>query len=385
MASDGKSYYAQTPMLDDIMVIQAMYGAETTTRTGNTVYGFNSNADRSVYDFSVNKHPVLAIWDSGGIDTLDLSGFSTASVISLIPGTFSNCDAMTSNIAIARNCWIENATGGSGNDTITGNDLANILIGNGGNDTITGGLGNDTLIGGAGADKLQGGDGNDIIYYDATDGMANVNGGSGLDSLAFLGVVQAVDLALYGFEQALAILTDTGGQSWTTKTDVYDLSGNLIRNETQNDNGTSSIVEYDVYNQFSWSTRTRSYDSSGTMTGEVLVSDSGGPGPNLAPTDLALSASSVVEGAATGTVVGTLSATDPTAGDTFTYTLLNNAGGRFSLNGAQLVVASAALLDFETATSHAVTVQVKRLGRQHLPGGFHDRGYQQHRRRYRAL
>ena len=159
VASDGKSYYAQTPMLDDIMVIQAMYGAETTTRTGNTVYGFNSNADRSVYDFSVNKHPVLAIWDSGGIDTLDLSGFSTASVISLIPGTFSNCDAMTSNIAIARNCWIENATGGSGNDTITGNDLANILIGNGGNDTITGGLGNDTLIGGAGADKLQGGDG----------------------------------------------------------------------------------------------------------------------------------------------------------------------------------------------------------------------------------
>jgi serralysin len=59
VASDGKSYYAQTPMIDDIMVIQAMYGAETTTRTGNTTYGFNSNADRSVFDFSTNKHPVL--------------------------------------------------------------------------------------------------------------------------------------------------------------------------------------------------------------------------------------------------------------------------------------------------------------------------------------
>ena len=32
VASDGKSYYAQTPMIDDIMVIQAMYGAETTTQ-----------------------------------------------------------------------------------------------------------------------------------------------------------------------------------------------------------------------------------------------------------------------------------------------------------------------------------------------------------------
>ena len=57
VASDGKSYYAQTPMIDDIMVIQAMYGAETTTRTGNTVYGFNSNADRSVYDFAHEPAP----------------------------------------------------------------------------------------------------------------------------------------------------------------------------------------------------------------------------------------------------------------------------------------------------------------------------------------
>lgn len=361
VASDGNTYYAQTPMIDDIMVIQAIYGAETTTRTGDTVYGFNSNADRSVFDFSVNKHPVLSIWDSGGIDTLDLSGFSTASVISLVPGTFSNADAMTSNISIARNTWIENAIGGSGNDTITGNDLANKLIGNAGNDTINGGLGNDILIGGAGADKLQGGDGDDIIYYDAADGMANVNGGTGFDSLLFQGAWQAINLVLYGFEQSLLMLTDTASQSWTTKTDVYDLSGNIIRSETQNDNGTASIVEYDVYNQYSWSTRTRSYDASGTMTNEVLAPDGGGgpsPGTNLAPTDLALSASSVIEGAAVGTVVGTLSATDPTAGETFTYALLNNAGGRFSLNGAQLVVANAALLDFETATSHAVTVQV---------------------------
>ena len=41
--SDGKLYSPQTPMVNDVMAIQAIYGAETTTRTGDTVYGFGSN------------------------------------------------------------------------------------------------------------------------------------------------------------------------------------------------------------------------------------------------------------------------------------------------------------------------------------------------------
>ena len=32
VASDGKVHFAQTPMVEDIVVIQAMYGADTTTR-----------------------------------------------------------------------------------------------------------------------------------------------------------------------------------------------------------------------------------------------------------------------------------------------------------------------------------------------------------------
>jgi serralysin len=152
-------------MLHDILAIQALYGVETTTRTGNTIYGFGSNADRSVYNFATNTHPVLTIWDAGGIDTLNLSGFSTASRIDLNPGAYSDCDGMTTNIAIAFNCFIENATGGSGNDSITGNALANILKGNAGNDTLVGGDGNDTLDGGTGNDGLQGGNGIDTADY----------------------------------------------------------------------------------------------------------------------------------------------------------------------------------------------------------------------------
>ena len=152
VASDGRTYYAQTPMLDDVLAIQAIYGADTTTRTGNTTYGFNANVDRVVFDFVQNPHPIVTIYDAGGIDTLDLSGFSSPSRIDLNPGTYSDADMMTMNIAIARNTWIENAVGGSGNDVFIGNVLANTLTGNAGNDTFTGGGGNDRIYGGAGTD-----------------------------------------------------------------------------------------------------------------------------------------------------------------------------------------------------------------------------------------
>ena len=79
---------------------------------------------------------------------------------------------------------------------------------------------------------------------------------------------------------------------------------------------------------------------------------------NEAPTNVALSTSSVAENAANGTVVGALSSTDPDAGDSFTYTLLDNAGGRFALSGSNLVVANSGLLNFEAATSHNVQVRV---------------------------
>jgi serralysin len=165
VASNNQSYSPQTPMLHDILAIQALYGVETTTRTGNTIYGFGSNADRSVYNFTTNAHPVLTIWDAGGLDTLNLSGFSTASRIDLNAGSYSDCDGMTKNIAIAFNCFIENATGGSGNDSITGNALANLLRGSAGNDSLIGGDGNDTLDGGTGSDSLQGGNGIDSADY----------------------------------------------------------------------------------------------------------------------------------------------------------------------------------------------------------------------------
>ncbi|PXW89991.1 cadherin domain-containing protein, partial [Nitrosomonas sp. Nm84] len=85
---------------------------------------------------------------------------------------------------------------------------------------------------------------------------------------------------------------------------------------------------------------------------------------NDAPTDLALSANTVAENAANGTSVGTVSTTDPDNGDTQSYSLTDTAGGRFAINGStgEITVANGALLDYEAATSHSVTVRVTDSG-----------------------
>ena len=55
-------------------------------------------------------------------------------------------------------------------------------------------------------------------------------------------------------------------------------------------------------------------------------------------------------------MVGSLSAVDPDAGDTASFTLVDNANGLFAISGGNLVVAGA--LDYETAQSHQATVRV---------------------------
>ena len=146
--------YGSTPLLYDIVAIQNKYGANTSTRSGNTTYGFNSNAGREQFDFTQTDDPVITIWDGGGTDTLDLSGYSVTQTIRLGEGEFSDVGGMTSNVSIAFGTTIENATGGSGNDTFYGNDSNNILLGGGGNDTFHGGLGDDTINGQTGDDTV---------------------------------------------------------------------------------------------------------------------------------------------------------------------------------------------------------------------------------------
>ncbi|MEE1613199.1 cadherin domain-containing protein [Microvirga sp. CF3016] len=78
-----------------------------------------------------------------------------------------------------------------------------------------------------------------------------------------------------------------------------------------------------------------------------------------APTQVNLSGSSVAELAASGELVGILSAVDPNPGDTVTYSLTDDAGGLFKLDasGTKVVVADGIKIDFEQARMHTVTVR----------------------------
>ena len=128
--------------------------------------------DRSSTSAGYSQAPALTIYDSGGNDTLDCSGYSTAQTIDLHAGAFSSVGGLVNNIGIALNAMIENAIGGSGNDTLIANDLGCTLTGGGGNDTLTGGAGIDRLIGGIGVDTLSGGGGVDTFAFAFGDSSA---------------------------------------------------------------------------------------------------------------------------------------------------------------------------------------------------------------------
>jgi hypothetical protein len=138
--------YAVTPMVADILAMQQLYGLSTTTRTGNTTYGYNSNAG-AIYNASLYPHVAYTIFDNGGTDTLDFSGSSANQLINLNPETFSNVNGQTGNVTISRGVVIENAIGGNGNDTLVGNGANNVLVGGAGADRLTGDLGSDIFQG----------------------------------------------------------------------------------------------------------------------------------------------------------------------------------------------------------------------------------------------
>ena len=78
---------------------------------------------------------------------------------------------------------------------------------------------------------------------------------------------------------------------------------------------------------------------------------------DVVPSDIALSVTSVNENAATNTVVGALTVTDPDLNDPRTFSIVG-ADGRFKISGTNLVVDNGVLLDREAATSHSVTIRV---------------------------
>src|SRR5205807_1497440 len=70
-------------------------------------------------------------------------------------------------------------------------------------------------------------------------------------------------------------------------------------------------------------------------------------------------ANTVSEGAANGDLVGITASSTDVHGGTVTFSLSDDAGGRFAIDASSgvVTVANASLLDYETATSHDITVK----------------------------
>ena len=251
-----------TPQLADIIAVGNLYGLSTTTRTGNTTYGFNNNSGREIFDAALHPSVAYTIYDSGGVDTLDYSGFSSNQRINLNPETFSNVGFSVGNVVIARGTVIENARGGSGADTIIGNDAANSLSGNDGNDTLTGGIGDDILDGGAGNDTITGGSG----FWDTLIGGAGVDsldGGAGNDRY----IVNAAG------EHAAAEFHDSGPQNGIDSNIVFFTAPTGTLTLFDGDTGLTHV--YLSNESFDPSTAATSIDASAYLGELALIGNAG--------------------------------------------------------------------------------------------------------------
>jgi len=146
--SPSSSYgYQRTLMALDVAALQALYGANMTTRTGDDTY--------SLPGTNVIGTGWTCLWDAGGTDTISNAGSSLACTINLneaaltgpaAGGYVSRAVGIVGGYTVAHGAVIENATGGLGNDTLIGNAAGNVLDGGAGADSLSGGAGDDVYV-----------------------------------------------------------------------------------------------------------------------------------------------------------------------------------------------------------------------------------------------
>ena len=287
--------------------------------------------------------------------------------------------------------------GGAGNDTLDGSAGNDTLKGGAGNDSLIGGIGNDVLWGGAGNDTLDGGAGADVFAFRSTDGpesdliLAFRPGEDRLD-LRRLGVLsyEAAQAATSTAADGSAMITVgehsiklqstkasllSAGDFILDPLSVAAAPNSLLLSETRvaensasgtvaatligGDPDPTAALTYtllsDAGGRFAVAGRqlvvTGGLDYEAAQAHQVLVRvtneaglsydkllDIGVLNVNEAPDALSLATSHVTASASAGTVVGSVLAHDPDAGDVLSLSLLNNAGGRFALSGDKLLV-----------------------------------------------
>lgn len=211
----------------DIAVIQDKYGVNEEFAAGDNVY--------AIKDFNGPGNFYAAIWDAAGTDEIRYDGTREATIDLRAAtlqyeegggGRMSYAFGLHGGFTIANGVTVENASGGAGNDRLTGNGAANKLSGNAGNDSIDAGGGNDVISGGSGTDTLTGGAGNDVFFFAA---LGDSAAGAGRDIVTDFAEGDKIDLS------AIGATSFVGGEAFTGR--AGQVRSVMLADKT--------IVEYD--------------------------------------------------------------------------------------------------------------------------------------------
>jgi hypothetical protein len=225
-ATDVGYGYLGGLMALDIAVIQSKYGVNEEWATGDDVYTLKDVNEAGTFYSS--------IWDGGGIDEIRYTG-ARDSNIDLRSATLkyeiggggwvSYATGIHGGFTVANGVTIENATSGSGNDTLRGNLVGNRLDGGAGNDFLW-------LVDG-GDDNAIGGEGDDVFLFGSAMTSADkVDGGAGSDQIGIQGNYAGPNALTFGTQvvsiESLVLLPGDDTRFGDTANNSYDYNITMV-------------------------------------------------------------------------------------------------------------------------------------------------------------
>jgi serralysin len=149
-------WHPVTPMIGDVIALQALYGANLSTNAGDSNYVLgNNNVFQTIFDPSGSNRLDFSTSGQRWDVVLELSAANSTHPYTI------GVAAPDQNLSVPTSLyWLYGRF-----QTVIGSPQADTIIGSADGDTLSGGGGNDVIQGGGWNDRLDGGTGIDIATY----------------------------------------------------------------------------------------------------------------------------------------------------------------------------------------------------------------------------